>query len=63
MDLKKNIRLPQDEAMVTVDYKFTNLPAAMADVEYGYWCQNFIGIPGKKKTVSPLHERDRNSAG
>lgn len=49
MDLKKNIRLPQDEAMVTVDYKFTNLPAAMADVEYGYWCQNFIGIPGKNK--------------
>lgn len=49
MALEKTIRLPENEATVTVDYSFTNLPAAMADIEYGYWCQNFSGVPDKKK--------------
>jgi hypothetical protein len=50
LEVAKTVKLPEDEAMVTVDYRFTNLPAAMADLEYGFWCRNFAGAANRKYT-------------
>ena len=50
MQVKKTVRLPEDEARILVDYKLTNLQAAMSELEYGYWMQNFAGIPGRECT-------------
>lgn len=50
MQIKKTVRLPEDEARILVNYKLTNLQAAMSELEYGYWMQNFAGIPGRECT-------------
>ncbi len=50
MEVSKTIHLPPDAAMMTVDYKFTNLPAAMADLDYGFWSHNFVGESGRDYT-------------
>ena len=49
LELQKTIRLV--EAMLEVDYRFVNLPAAMATREYGFRSRNFTGKAGGKRKL------------
>lgn len=46
MQLNKVIALPARSAMFQVDYRFNNLAAAMGELRYGFWMQNFVGTAG-----------------
>lgn len=48
LELSKTIELAPGETMARVRYRFHNLPASMATVEYGFWSQNFMGVPGRE---------------
>ncbi len=46
MEVAKTVSIPADAALFTVDYRFHNLAAAMGELRYGFWMQNFIGAAG-----------------
>ncbi|GEM_PF-1546276 len=57
LELSKKISIYEDNASIIVDYKFFNMPAAMASLDYGLWFHNKIGVVGKDATYYYPTER------
>ena len=51
--LGKTVTLKPGETVAGVRYEFHNLAAAMADNEYGFWCQNFVNPDGNVSFFFP----------
>lgn len=51
LNVEKNFRFFQDSALVQLDYKLANLPAAMSALDYAFWFHNAIGVYGELMTT------------
>ncbi len=50
LDIIKSVKVYDNNAALTIDYQFRNMPQAMSALDYGFWFHNTVGVIGQKAT-------------